>query len=100
MAGRQAQTRGVSLLPEEQQLVDRYRELTGLGLSEQVRQTLLAKLPAAIALLEDMVAAGLSPGGMPPTDQVIYAETEDERRALREDTYEPVDVSAGTAAGV
>jgi hypothetical protein len=75
--------------PAEQELVDRFRALTGSGLSEQVRQALLAKLPAAVAMLEDMLAAGLSPGELPPTEQVVYVETDAERRALREDTFEP-----------
>ena len=97
--GRQARTRGVSLSPGEQRLVERFRALSGLGLSDQVRHALLSRLPAAIQLLEDMRAAGMTPGETPLADQVIYAESEGERRALREDTYEPVDVSSERAVG-
>jgi len=97
--GRQARTRGVSLGPDEQQLVERFRELSGMGLSDQVRHALLSRLPAAIQMLEDMRAAGMTPGEAPLSDQVIYAESEAERRALREDTYEPVDVSSERAVG-
>lgn len=97
--GRQARTRGVSLSPDEQRLVERFREISGMGLSDQVRQALLSRLPAAIALLEDMRAAGMTPGEAPLADQIIYAESEAERQRLREDTYEPVDVSSERAVG-
>jgi hypothetical protein len=97
--GRQARTRGVSLSPGERRLVDRFRQLSGMGLSDQVRHALLSRLPAAIQLLEDMRAAGMTPGETPLAEQVIYAESEGERRGLREDTYEPVDLSSERAVG-
>lgn len=97
-SGRQARTRGVSLGPDEQALIERFRELSGMGLSDQVRQTLMPKLPAAIQLLEDMRAAGMTPGESPLVEQVVFAESDEERRAPREDTYEPVEVRSGAAA--
>ena len=97
--GRQARTRGVSLSPEEQALIESFRELSGMGLSDQVRQTLVPKLPAAIQLLEDMRSAALTPGESPLVEQVVYAESDEERRALREDTYEPVEARSEAGAG-
>ncbi len=88
--GRQARTKGVSLSPSELQLVQRYEELTGLGFTEQVRHTLLSKLPASIAIVEDMVAAGMTVDAL-PTEYVIYAETAEERQRLYEHTFEPVE---------
>lgn len=96
--GRQARTRGVSLSPDEQGLTERFRELSGMGLSDQVRQTLVPKLPAAIQMLEDMRTAGLTPGESPLVEQVVYVESDDERRALREDSYEPVEAREPTPA--
>ena len=96
--GRQARTRGVSLSPEEQVLIERFRELSGMGLSDQVRQTLVPKLPAAIQMLEDMRNAGMTPGERPLGEQVVYLESDEERRALRGDSYEPVEAREATAA--
>jgi hypothetical protein len=86
-SGRQAKTRGVSLTLREQSLVDEFQELTGYGFTEQVRQGVLAKLPAAIQLLRDMSEAGMAPGEFPPTQEIVYVETEDEREALYHDSY-------------
>jgi hypothetical protein len=86
------------LSPDEQALIERFRELSGMGLSDQVRQTLVPKLPAAIQLLEDMESAGLTPGESPLVEQVIFAESDEERRALREDTYEPVEARSEAGA--
>jgi hypothetical protein len=96
--GRQARTRGVSLSPDEQMLIERFRELSGMGLSDQVRQTLVPKLPAAIQMLEDMRSAGMTPGESPLAEQVLYVESDEERRALREDSYEPEEAREATAA--
>jgi hypothetical protein len=98
-SGRQARTRGVSMSPDEQALIERFRELSGMGFSEQVRQTLVPKLPAAIQLLEDMRAAGMTPGESPLVEQVVFAESDEERRALREDTYEPIEARSEATAG-
>jgi hypothetical protein len=95
---RQERTSGVSLTPDEQILVERFRELSGMGLSEQVRQTLLPKLPAAIQILEEMRRAGMRPGEAPLAEQVIYIESDEERRSLRQDGYEPVEVREASAA--
>jgi hypothetical protein len=96
--GRQARTKGVSLSPEELELVQRYEELTGLGFTDQVRHTLLAKLPASVAIVEDMVEAGMTVGPL-PTDYVVYAETADERRRLYEHTFEPIKERQEAAVG-
>jgi hypothetical protein len=95
--GRQARTKGVSLSPEELQLVQRYEELTGLGFTDQVRHTLLSKLPASIAIVEDMVEAGMTIGPL-PTEYVIYAETAEERQKLYQHTFEPVEARQEEAA--
>jgi len=92
-AGRQARTRGVSLHPDEQALVERFEELTGLGFTEQVRQLMLAKLPAAVWALEEMATAGMEPGRRPLVDEIVYVEDAQERRARYEDSYEPVDLA-------
>ncbi|HEY8775452.1 MAG TPA: hypothetical protein VIM23_04665 [Gaiellaceae bacterium] len=97
--GRQARTRGVSLAPDEATLTQEFEELTGLGFTDQVRQSLLAKLPAAVALLKDMREAGMEPGKPLVVDQVVYAETADERRELYEDTYEPVEAREEIGVG-
>jgi hypothetical protein len=91
-SGRQSKTRGVSLSETEAQLVDRFAELSGIGFTEQVRKNLMIRLPAAVALLEDMRASGmeLDPGVV--QDQVVYVQTEDERRKLREDTFVSAEV--------
>ena len=91
-SGRKARTKGVSLSPDEQGLVNRFEELTGVGFTDQVRQGLLQRLPSVIALLEDMVEAGMDVTGRPVADQVVFAETAEERRALYEDSFEPVDL--------
>jgi len=72
--GGQARMRGVSLHPEEQALIERFEELTGLGFTDQVRQLMLAKLPAAVWALEEMGKAGLEPGRRPLVDDAIYME--------------------------
>jgi hypothetical protein len=70
-----------------------------MGLSDQVRQTLIPKLPAAIQMLEDMRSAGMTPGESPLVEQVVvYVESDEERRTLREDSYEPVEAREATAA--
>lgn len=86
-SGRQAKTRGVSLSPGEQALVDEFERLTGLGFTEQVRHGVLARLPAAVELLRDMSEAGMTPGKWPLTQQVLHAETDEEREALYRDDY-------------
>lgn len=96
--GRQARTKGVSLSPEELQLVQQYEDLTGLGFTDQVRNTLLAKLPAAVAIVQDMLAAGMTVGPL-PTDYVVYAETAEERRRLYEHTFEPIEARQGATVG-
>jgi hypothetical protein len=96
--GRKARTKGVSLSLAEQGLVDRFEELTGVGFTEQVRQGLLQRLPAVIALLEDMVNAGMDVTGRPVADRIVFAETAEERRALYEDSFEPVDAGQTTLA--
>ena len=96
--GRQAQTKGVSLSRDELALVQRYEELTGLGFTDQVRHTLLAKLPASIAIVEDMLASGMTVTAL-PTEYVIYAETADERRKLYEHTFKPVKAREEAVAG-
>lgn len=88
--GRQARTKGVSLSPEELQLVQRFEDLTGLGFTDQVRSSLLTKLPASIAIVEDMKEAGMTIGPL-PLDVIVYAETADERQKLYAHTFEPVE---------
>lgn len=88
--GRQARTKGVSLSREELQLVERYEELTGLGFTEQVRQTFLSTLPASVAIVEDMVAAGMTVGPL-PTVVALYAESAEERQKLYQHTFESVE---------
>lgn len=95
--GRQARTKGVSLSPEELRLVERYEELTGLGFTDQVRRTLLARLPASIAVVEDMLEAGMTIGPL-PTDYVLYSETAEEREKLYRHTFEPVGARQETTA--
>lgn len=92
--GRQARTRGVSLNPDEQALVDEFQELTGLGFTEQVRQGVIARLPAANQLLRDMRAAGMSPSESPLAQQVVHEESEAERKALYKDDF----IGAGAPA--
>ena len=96
--GRQARTRGVSLRPEEHALIERFEELTGLGFTEQVRELMLAKLPAAVWALEEMVKAGIEPGRRPLVDEILYVEDPQERRARYEDSYEPADLAAEARA--
>jgi hypothetical protein len=96
--GRRAKTRGVSLSPHEAELVDEFQLLTGQGLTEQVRQSLLRKLPAAVALLKDMREADMEIGSPLVAEQVVYAETADDRRRLREDSFDTHEASAGAAA--
>jgi len=94
--GRQARTKGVSLSPEELQLVQRYEELTGLGFTDQVRHTLLSKLPASIAIVEDMLEAGMTIGAL-PTEYVLFTESTQERQRLYTDTFEPVEARQESA---
>jgi hypothetical protein len=88
-SGRKAQTRGVSLSPREAQLVDRFAELSGLGLTEQVRQNVIRRLPAAVALLQDMREAGMDIDAPVLAERVVYAESDTTRHALYEDSFEP-----------
>lgn len=87
-SGRRATTRGVSLSPREAALVDSFAALTGVGLTEQVRQTVLQRLPAAVAMLRDMQEAGMETAAPVMTERIVYAEGEDTRRALYEDSFE------------
>jgi hypothetical protein len=96
--GRRAKTRGVSLSPREAALVDEFQSLTGQGLTEQVRQSLLPKLSAAVALLKDMRDAEMEIGSPLVAEQVVYAETADDRRRLREDTLDTQEASADAVA--
>jgi hypothetical protein len=96
--GRQARTKGVSLSPEELELVQQYEELTGQGFTDQVRNSLLTKLPAAVAIVQDMLASGMTVGPL-PTDYVVYSETADDRRRLYEHTFEPVEARQEAAVG-
>lgn len=89
-AGRQTRTRGVSLSAREAQLVDRFAELSGLGFTEQVRQNVLSRLPAAVALMEDIRTSGMEINPSLATDQIVYAQTDEERRELRQDTFPTV----------
>ena len=95
-AGRKAQTRGVSLSPREAELVDAFAGLSGLGLTEQVRQNVIRRLPAAVALLRDMQAAGMDIGAPAIAERVVYAESESGRRALYEDSFESEPAGAGS----
>lgn len=96
--GRQARTRGVSVSPEEAELISAFEELTGLGFTDQVRQSLFSKLPAAVALLQEMRAAGMETGRL-PIEQVVYAESLDERQRLYSDTYAPVEARREVGVG-
>ncbi len=98
-SGRKAQTRGVSLSPREAELVDEFAELSGLGLTEQVRQNVIRRLPAAVALLRDMHAAGMDIGAPVIAERVVYAESGSARRALYEDSFEPEQTRAPAGAG-
>lgn len=89
--GRKAQTRGVSLSPREAELVDAFAQLTGLGLTEQVRQNVIRRLPAAVAMLQDMKTAGMEIGALGIAERVVYAETDGERRGLYEHSFEAED---------
>src|SRR6266496_2200331 len=89
--GRKAQTRGVSLSPREAELVDAFAQLTGLGLTEQVRQNVIRRLPAAVAMLQDMQKAGMEIGAPVVAERVVYAETDSERRSLYEHSLEAED---------
>lgn len=97
--GRKAQTRGVSLSPREAELVDAFAELTGLGLTEQVRHNVIRRLPAAVALLQDMQRAGMDLGAPVMAERVIYAESEADRRALYEDSFEAEEAGQPAGAG-
>jgi hypothetical protein len=97
--GRKAQTRGVSLSPREAELVDAFAELSGLGLTEQVRQNVIRRLPAAVALLRDMQAAGMDIGAPVLAERVVYAESESARRALYEDSFESEETREPAGAG-
>lgn len=96
--GRQARTKGVSVSPEEADLVTEFESLTGLGFTDQVRQSLFSKLPAAVALIRDMKAAGMETKCL-PIEQVVYAETAEERQRLYEDTFEPADAHSAVGVG-
>jgi hypothetical protein len=98
--GRTAQTRGVSLSPREAELVDAFAQLTGLGLTEQVRQNVIRRLPAAVALLEAMQQAGMDIGAPVVAERVVYAESDAERRALYVDSFEAEEarLAAGTGS--
>ena len=89
--GRKAQTRGVSLSPREAELVDAFAQLTGLGLTEQVRQNVIRRLPAAVTMLQDMQKAGMEIGPLGIAERVVYAETDSERRGLYEHSFEAED---------
>lgn len=97
--GRKAQTRGVSLSPREAELVDAFARLTGLGLTEQVRQNVIRRLPAAVALLEDMQQAGMEIGAPVVAERVVYAESDAARRALYEDSFEVEEARLPAGAG-
>ena len=90
--GRKAQTRGVSLSPREAELVDAFAQLTGQGLTEQVRQNVIRRLPAALAMLQDMQKAGMEIAALGIAERVVYAETGSERRSLYEHSFEAEDV--------
>jgi hypothetical protein len=90
--GRRAQTRGVSLSPREAELVDAFANLTGLGLTEQVRQNVIRRLPAAVALLQDMEKAGMDIGAPTIRERIVYAEGDTERRGLYEHSFGAEDV--------
>lgn len=98
-SGRKAQTRGVSLSPQEAELVDRFAALTGLGLTDQVRTTVLRRLPAAVALLQEMKDAGMEIGAPGVEERVIYAESEHDRHELYEDSFQPEEVREVAGAG-
>jgi hypothetical protein len=51
-----------------------------------------------VAIVEDMVEAGMTVGPL-PTDYVVYAETADERRRLYEHTFEPIKERQEAAVG-
>ena len=82
----------VFLTPDERYLVKRYEHLSGRSFTEQVREHWIKKLPSIIGVLEEMVESGLTPGELPDTTEVIYVETDDERKALRQDDFVPVDL--------
>jgi hypothetical protein len=98
-SGRKAQTRGVSLSPREVELVDAFARLTGLGLTEQVRQSVIARLPAAVALAQDMQEAGMDIAAPFMAERVVYAESDADRRALYADGFEPEEARQPAGAG-
>jgi hypothetical protein len=63
-----------------------------------VRNSLLTKLPAAVAIVQDMLAAGMTVGPL-PTEYVVYAETSEDRRRLYEHAFEPVEARQEAAVG-
>lgn len=97
--GRKAQTRGVSLSPREAELVDAFADLTGLGLTEQVRHSVIRRLPAAVALLQDMQQAGMALDAPVMAERIIYAESEADRRVLYEDSFETEEAGQPASAG-
>jgi len=97
--GRQAQTRGVSLSPREAELVDTFAGLTGWGLTEQVRHNVIRRLPAAIAMLEDMKQAGMDIDAPAVAERVVYVESADDRRALYEDSFQSEEAGHPAGAG-
>lgn len=57
--GRRAQTKGVSMTPDELHDAKEFEELTGVGFSELYHRHLAPQVHAALALLRDARAAGM-----------------------------------------
>ncbi|MCP9491009.1 MAG: hypothetical protein MSC31_14220 [Solirubrobacteraceae bacterium MAG38_C4-C5] len=89
----------MSLSPSEAELVDTFAELSGLGLTEQVRQNVIRRLPAAVALLQAMQEAGMHIGAPGMAERVVYAESDSARRALYEDSFEPEEATLPAGPG-